>query len=134
MRSHCVQTCPRFPSDLKQEGKEPPSPECWQTSPAGGRVGSHHRVQRHVPRALKTEKEPLSARQKRLTAGTGCPGGDEEQRARTPHTQGRARPWDRTPREGCPKPYGPGSAFKSCVRERGSGLNPTCARRQADTH
>lgn len=95
MCSHCVQTCPRFPSDLKQEGKEPPSPECWQTSPVEGgwalTIGSNGTFQV----SLKTEKHPALGETKAAHARheqPGCPGGGREEAARDPHTEERARP------------------------------------------
>lgn len=112
MCSHCVQTCPRFPTDLKQEGKEPPSPECWQTSPVGGRVGSHYQVQQHVPSISKDRETAALGETKAADARhpqPGCPGGGREEEARDPaHRRAGTALREQIPREGCLKPYGRG--------------------------
>lgn len=134
MCSHCVQTCPRFPSDLKQKGKESLSPQCWQPPSVVGRAltirfNSTFRV------FLKKEKQTaLFARQKRLTRSTrspGCPrGGKSGGGVQAPAHRGEAEPAPLrgrrvlASREGQASPHSPGEAVPKgslCLR-RGEGV------------
>lgn len=92
---------------LPSAGRHPPWEAGWALTI---RFNSTSRV------SLKTEKQRLLARQKRLTPGTRSPAVPEEAGKRKlgiPHTEGRARPWgSRSPGKAALNPMAGGSAFK----------------------
>lgn len=116
MCSHCVQTCPRFPSDLKQEGKSLPFPSAGRHPPWEAGWALTIRFSGTFRVSLKPEKPPARGETKAAPARhpqPGCPGGDKEQRTRTPHTAGRARPrGSGSPGKAALNPMARGSAFK----------------------
>lgn len=95
MCSHCVQTCPRFPSDLKQEGKEPPLPSAGRHLPWEGGWALTTRFNGTFRVSLKTENNPALSETKAAHARHPQPAVPEEagrSELGIPHTEGRARP------------------------------------------